>query len=231
VQDHRILPKLRHHRWMGWTEVAGRPLLAMPLRGIPHVGVGEDTPERYEFVSQAAVAAGPRDFAAWEAVGAKNLARRSMDWKVKDKTKGFLGIGSKPLSLEMIEEFACERILDVATMRKAHELLQAPLLVVAIPVRGIMWARPAPTDVAEAGKFIGLARLAFEKVPKNIEPITPVVFSVMDGKLVGVVSGMAEGGRPSDDEIEPERGFPWPVSGGGPQEEDDEDDYTTVDGT
>jgi hypothetical protein len=225
MQDHRVLPKLRHHRWKGWSEgdVAGRPLLKMPLKGIPHVGIGEDTAERYEFVSTAMIAGGPRSLEEWEAIGVKNLAKRSMEWKVVKTTRGLLGMGKKPVSLQLVEEFACERILDPHTMQRAHELLKAELLMVAIPVRGILWACPAG-DVEETGAFMATTRAAFVGAPRTMEPISPLVFTVSSGALVGVVRGLGE----EDVDVVPTAGFGLPMDEE-LETEDDEDDLEDED--
>jgi hypothetical protein len=191
----------------------------MPLKGIPHLGIGEDTAQRYQFVSLATIAEGPRTFEQWEAIGVKNLAKRSMEWKVGDTTKGFLGMGKKPTSLQLIEEFACERILDPQTMQRAHELLHAELLLAAIPVRGIMWARAAG-GLEETGAFIQLTQAAFVQAPLTMEPISPLVFTVSKGVVVGVVSGTKDGSF-DDVDVVPIAGFRLPMEG---DEEPDESD-------
>lgn len=230
----RLLPKLRHERWMGWTELPGRDLLKMPVKGLPRVGVGEDTRERYTFVQHRDLNESTT-FAELEAISLANLAKRPGHWTVKEKSKGLLGIGARPLMLELMDEFSAERVLDVAFMTQAHDQLKSPLLTIAIPVRGIMWVRAAATDVATAGAFLELARKAFENAPEGLEPITPVVLTMQDGKLVGVVAGMSREGTPMgiDEDITPLRGFPWPVQGdpladeasdGADEEGDDEDD-------
>lgn len=217
----RLLPRLRHERWMGWTELPSRALLSMPIKGLPRVGVGEDTRERFTFVQYADMAA--HVLADFEAIAVANLAKRPGHWTVKEKSKGFLGVGSKPLRLEFADEHSAERILDQHFMRKASELLGSKLLLVAIPIRGIMWVRAASTDATEVGDFLAGARHVFEQVPAGIEPITPVVLTVDDGKLTGAVGGVAGDRVSTDEEIEPARGFPWPVQGG-PEESDDDDD-------
>ena len=211
MNDALLLPKLRHHRWMGWTELPGRPLVELPgIPGVPRVGVGEDTPQRYMFAQDKDVA--ERSLAALEAIALANLAKRPSAWTVKSKAGGVLGIGAKPTMIEFIDEFACERILDVAFMQQAHALLKAPLIVAAVPVRGILWAVPAPTDVAVAGQFLSLVRAGFVNAPANMEPISPVAFTLSEGRVVGIVQGTSSDTPEIDREhVEPDRGFPWPV--------------------
>ncbi len=211
LKDHRIVPKLRHHRWRGWTEIANKPLIAMPVASLPRYGVGEDRNDSFEFIGNAQIAMGPRTFDEWEAIAVRNVGRRSMEWRVKGKTKGFLGIGARPHVLELIEEFACERILDVQLMQRAHELLRAPILAVSIPVRGIMWARPAPATGCEM-ELLAQSRDAFVQAPNSLEPITPLVFAIQQGRVTGVITGGADPERFLAEGIEPIRGFPWPAS-------------------
>jgi hypothetical protein len=224
MNEQLLLPKLRHERWMGWTEIPGRELVKLPgLPGLPKVGLGEDTPQRYSYVQHHDLVA--RTFEQLEALAVANLAKRPGQWKIKTKSGGVLGIGAKPSMIELVDEFACERILDVAFMQKAHALLKSPLIAVAVPVRGILWAAPAGGDVATVGNLIALARRAFVEAPANMEPISPAVLTVSDGKVVGVVQGMT-GETPELDRehVEPTRGFPWPVQPIGGESADDEDE-------
>lgn len=209
----RLLPRLRHERWMGWTELPGRDLLKLPIKGLPRVGVGEDSRERFLFVQHADLD-GATTLAELEAIAVANLGARPEFWNVKQKSKRLFGLGARPTMLELVTEHAAERILDRAFMMKAHEQLNAPLLAVAIPIRGILWARAGTGTVEEIGAFVALARRAFESAPKGFEPISPVVLTMKDGVLLGAISGSAEDGKPLvDEDIVPARGFPWPVQG------------------
>lgn len=217
MQDHRVLPKLRHHRWKGWAdgEIPSRPLVGLPMKGIPNLGVGEDTAERFQFVLET----GARSFADWEAIAVRNLAKRSMEWQVTSTTKGFLGMGKKPTALRLIEEFACERILDPNTMHRAHELLHAGLLIVAIPVRGLMMARSAGAP-EDTGPFLASAMAMFTNAPLTTEAISPLVFTVNNGAVVGVVRGSGE----ADVDVVPLAGFKLPMVGDDEPELDETDE-------
>ncbi len=155
-------------------------------------------------------AAKAHSVAAWledlEAIAVANLCRRPEFWTVREKSKGFLGMGSKPTLLELIAEHAAARILDATFLQKAHEQLNAPLLAVAVPFRGVIWARGAAASVQDIAAFAEAVRHAFIDVPRGVEPISPHVFTVLDGKITGVIQ------RESDDktgDLEPTSGFPW----------------------
>jgi hypothetical protein len=203
----KLLPKLRHERWLGWAELPSRPLLELPIKGLPRVTAGMDTRERFVFVQSSDLDQATQ-LAEIEAIALANLVRRPEFWTVKERSKGVLGIGAKPTFLELIAEHAAARILDVAFLVKAHEQLRSPLLAVAVPFRGVLWARAADRSVAETAAFVRTVRDAFANAPRGVEPITPHVFSAMAGKLTGVIAG---DGDTTTGELEPTGGFPWPV--------------------
>ncbi len=202
----KLLPKLRHERWIGWTELPSRPLLPLSIKGLPHVAAGMDTRERFQFVQHSDLDESTT-LADLEAIAVANLGRRSEFWTVKEKSKGFLGIGAKPTFLELIAEHAAARILDTAFLEMAHEQLNAPLLAVAIPFRGVLWARSAAGSAQDIAAFAEGARRAFTEVPRGVEPISPHVFTLLNGKVTGVI--LRDGDKAGD--LEPTGGFPWPL--------------------
>lgn len=216
---------------MGWTELPSRDLLKVPIKGLPRVGVGVDTRQRYTFVQHDDLNESTT-FADLEAIAVANLAKRPEFWTVKEKSKGFLGIGARPLRLELVAEHAASRVLDVRFMTTAHEQLDAPVLMIAIPVRGIMWVSAAATDAAALGAFLALARATFENAPKGIEPLTPVVLTMQDGKLIGVAAGRSSDSKSIGvgEDITPVRGFPWSVQGDSPGDDHDDADDGADDG-
>jgi len=220
----QLLPKLRHERWMGWTQVAGRRLVEMPVFGLPRVALGEDTPERFSFITKTGLLSDDwqgHSFGEWEAIAVSNLARRPRRWQVKEHSGGVLGFGAKPSRLEYFDEFACEQVLDAAFMNEAHALLSSPLLVVAIPVRGIL-AVADGKDQAQVGKIIDYAHRGFVGAPEGLEPLTPHAITIQDGRPAGIVQGTRSGMPEIDRQhIEPERGFPWPAQDAGASGADD----------
>jgi hypothetical protein len=208
MNDALLLPKLRHTRWIGWTEVAGRDLFDKPVaNGLPRLGVGEDTPQRFSFVTPEGLADAHRTWGDVESVALANLRKRPATWTVTKKRGGVLGIGAKPARLSFVDEFACERLLDADFLNQAHRLLATELLAVAVPARGIIFAGRGVADLAEMSEFLAVAERAFCDVPANMEPVSPAVFAVQAGKLVGVVLGQPQ----RTDEVTPSRGFPWPT--------------------
>lgn len=207
MNDNLLLPKLRHTRWIGWTEVAGRDLFEKTaVNGLPRVGVGEDTPRRYAFVTPKGLAEDGRSFAELEAIAVANLQKRPASWTVKGTRGGFLGFGKKSTRLEFVDEFACERVLDPMFMKEAARLLGTEMIAVATPVRGVLWAEAGIGSLEEIGAFLALAENGFARVPENMEPVSPVVFTITNGALVGVIQGSPA----RNAEVTPARGFPWP---------------------
>lgn len=211
-----ILPKLRHERWMGWTEIEGRRLVPMPLPGLPRVALGEDTPERFFFLPKPGLASAEwavRSFEEWEAIAVSNLARRPRRWKIAERSGGVFGVGGKPSRLEYIDEFACEHTIDATFMNEAHALLGSKLLAVAIPVRGILVAVDG-ANPAHAGNLADYARRGFVGAPQGLEPITPHIILFQDGKPRSIIMSNSVP-DPHLQHLEPARGFPWPVQDAG----------------
>jgi hypothetical protein len=215
MNDALLLPKLRHTRWIGWTEVAGRDLFDRPMAsGLPRVGVGEDTPERFTFVAPD----GDRSFDELETIAIANLRKRPVSWSVKKMRSGLLGLGKKPIQLQLIDEWACERLLDRDFLGQAHRLLDQEVLAVAAPARGLLYAAPGIAGPDPLAAFLSLAERAFVNVPEDMEPISPAVFTVQQGRLTGVILGHPQ----RTDEIVPARGFPWPTRDARPRLREDD---------
>jgi hypothetical protein len=205
MDDSRLLPRLRHTRWIGWTEVAGRDLLERPLAGLPRVGLGEDLPDRFQFATAETLTA--RGWSELEPIALANLRRRPAAWTVTHTRGGLFGLGKKPARLELIDEHACERLLDEEFLTKAHRLIDQEILAVAAPARGLLFAAPGIARSDEMAAFLALAERTFTKVPAHLEPISPAVFTVQEGRISGVILGHPR----RQHELAPARGFPWPT--------------------
>lgn len=199
----KLVPRLRHPAWAGWDELPSRALLDLPIAGLPRVACGVDSKQRFQFVQHADLA-GDTTLASLEAIAVANLARRHEHWSVREKSRGVLGFGQKPVWLELVAEHANSRLLDVAFLQRAHAELAAPLLAVALPVRGVLWARAAGKD--DAG-FVAAVRAAFTDVPKGLEAVCAHVFVVDAGKVTGAIHPAGA------EELAPRSGWPWPVRG------------------
>jgi hypothetical protein len=175
LDDRMLLPRLRASDWPGWAEIPGRALLEMPGVDAPRVAVGEDSATRFTYVQHDDLAG--RAFAEWEAIAVANLKMRAAALRT---------VGTR---LELVDEFACERVLDADLMRRAHAALRVSHVVVAVPVRGILWIASL-LDPAGVSELVALARASFAK-PEQLEPVSPVVFTVRDGAIVGTLDSSA----------------------------------------
>ena len=82
-------------------------------------------------------------------------------------------------------ELAAERILDRAAMRHTQELVaQGKPLAVAIPHQGFLLA--ASPHVVASGSFTLLVRSLFDEPSvQGAQPLTPLVFLMDQGRIVG----------------------------------------------
>jgi hypothetical protein len=162
-----ILPIVRAASWSGWTSGAGRDLPGGELRaGV--VGAGGILH--------------PDELAA-EAL--ENLRKRPAEWLVTERRGGIVTLGGKPLRVEHVDEMATERLLDSHFLLRAHALIDQAVLAVAAPVRGVLLATAAIAPPRELAAFLTLAKRIHQR--GTMEPLTPSVFTVQDGRLTGVL--------------------------------------------
>jgi hypothetical protein len=178
-----IFPMLRPASWSGWSVAAGRDLPGFELR----LGL-------CDLRGLPLTVESPR-FAELETEALANLRRRPAEWLVTERRGGLSALGGHPLRVEYVDEFACERLLDGTFLSRAHVLLDHAVLAVAAPVRGILMAAPAIAPPRELATFLMLARRIYNRglavrlsrEPGGMEPLSPSVFTVQDGRLSGVL--------------------------------------------
>jgi hypothetical protein len=89
--------------------------------------------------------------------------------------------------------FAAERILDPGFMREGQAKLGADALAVGIPRRGFMIATDGKQPMDRLGVFAGAVSTQYHRA--DSPPITPAIFAVIDGRIVGMLEGAEEAGR------------------------------------
>lgn len=193
-----ILPCLKEARW-GSTEKLARPLWrAAASPHMPWVGFGYDRPHSFEFLGRDSMAELGRYLDDIEREAVVNLGKRSASWQ---PTKVKLGFFKRLTILACGDDFlAAERILDTAFMREAQRQLQARGLLVGIPRRGLLLAIDGEQGVKGAGPFATMVSAQFHG--GESAPISPAVFGMKDGEIVGVVGAAAEVGRSLAEEEE-----------------------------
>lgn len=93
---------------------------------------------------------------------------------------------------------AAERILDTHFLQETHKLLKAEMLAVGIPRRGMPLATNAKGPEEHLKRFGAAVSAQYQRA--DTPPITPLVFIVLEGQIVGLMKGMEE----SEDQLDPE---------------------------
>lgn len=185
-----VVPCLKDPNWglEEWT--LKRPLWRgqnSPL--MPSVAFGWDHPHTFEFLNRNSLAEHGVGTAFLEGTAIRNLCKRKTTWEPLDiklgwfKRARFLVCGDDYL--------AAEKILDPAFMNEAQRRLGANGLLVGIPRRSILFAMDAEAGVDRVGAFMAAILAQFES--QESAPITPALFAVRNGTVVGMITAGLEG--------------------------------------
>jgi hypothetical protein len=206
-----LLPCLKERRWIGRERTVCRALWENEASAyMPWLAIGYDHPHTFQFIDTAQLAAMNATERDLEAQAFANLARRPATWQPLDVDMK----GGKRLHMLLCRDdfFAAERIADAGFMRKAQQLLKARGLLVGIPRRGLLMAIDGESDRQTASAF-GVA-VAAQFSDGESALISPMLFGVKDGAIVGIVEScadavVAEGGAETpDDAPEEDPGAP-----------------------
>ena len=186
-----ILPLLKDAAWPGREQSVCAPLTDLPIQDQPLVTFGWDRPETFEMLGRQDPLAANLD--VLRAAAAANLKKRAGSWQPIEiklglfKTGRFLVCGDDFL--------AAERILDPDFLMQAQRTLDAKMLAVGIPRRGIIMAANGAQSSELLQRFLAAVAGQFHR--GEAPPITPTVFGVVDGAIVahlqdGGVSAMVK---------------------------------------
>jgi hypothetical protein len=168
-----LLPCLKEAKWSGKEQTACRPLLDK-VEGVPLLTYGHDQPHTFAFT--------PRDGADLEALHKEAIANLA---NIKVNVQELDLSTTKMIAVDG-GYFVTEKILDVAFMKTLHARLKTSLLAVSIPKKGRMLAVDALKDAGLISRFLVVAEKQYSDPTGDGNPITPMVFLVQDGVLVGV---------------------------------------------
>lgn len=188
-----VLPALKPHDWPSYKDVVCRPLVSGDTsHDLPWVAYGYDRPNTFEFLARRNFPQEitPEQLSLIEHAALRNLRARSTSWKYEE-----FDIGGKPLKVLVCSDdfLAAEHILDPSFMQQAHAQLNAEVLAVGIPLRGLMIATDAKQSNDMISRFAGAISAQYHRAESA--PITPTVLVVIRGNVVGVVKGMEEAGK------------------------------------
>lgn len=154
---------------------------------MPLVFVGRDQPNTFAYLP-----AGSPDVERSFDEALANLARLDLEAVPHD-------IAGVEVLVVSGHFYASEKILDETFMKALHQRLGAELLAAAIPHKGVLLVTRQVVPPIVAG-FVALTAALHENT-QGAPPLSPVVFLVKDGKVVGHLEAKSKG---------PEAGFARP---------------------
>jgi hypothetical protein len=193
MSDDRLLPCLKPADWDGAPTCVGRRFTVGDLESehLPWLAFGYDRPHAFEFLSREALGVLDRSEEEAEAEAFDNLRARTASW---ERTSLKLGEETELDLLVAIDDyFSAEKMLDVAFMSEGGKLLDTDALAVGIPCRGVLMATRGKQDMELLGAFAAAVSAQFHH--PNSPPITPAVFALFHGEVVGMLQGGEDLGR------------------------------------
>ena len=184
-----LLPCLKERKWIGRERTVCRALWERePSAYMPWLATGYDHPHTFEFIDTTRLAEMQTTERALEREAIANLARRPASWRPLDVDLP----GGKRLHMLICTDdfFAAERIVDGNFMRQAERTLKARALLVGIPRRGLLMAIDGASDQQILSAFGVAVAGQFSRAESAI--ISPMLFAVKDGAIVGILDEAAE---------------------------------------
>jgi hypothetical protein len=197
-QPQLLLPILKDAEWKFSNNTVSRKLVAdMESPYMPWLSFGYDHPTAFEFLRAGESAFdASRNLTIIERRAVENLRARPHQWTRSDFNLGIF----RKLSLLICEGdfFSAEQMLDVEFMRQAQQALRTTMLAVGIPCRGNLMVMNGNSSNELLGRFSAVVAMQYRRAESA--QITPMVFMMQDGVIVGVVSGNEEVGRLTEEE-------------------------------
>lgn len=169
----RLGPTLRRPLWQGESS-----------DWMPWLAFGYESPDAFQFLSDAEAQETGRSAAELEAEAIANLCERSDSWQMVEL--GLKGVGHVQMATCTDDFLAAERILDVEAVLEAQRRLGARELLAGVPRRGLLTLIDADADAAAIAWFVMM--VADEHFGGESAAITPLVFRISKGRIVGLLS-------------------------------------------
>ncbi|MBK9036825.1 MAG: hypothetical protein IPL61_37175 [Myxococcales bacterium] len=148
---------------------------------VPLMVFGHDRPNTFAMMTRDAPEADPP--AALRERALRNLA----EVEVQVDT---LELGAVSVRVVHDSYFAAEKILDQAFLRRLHAELACELLAVAVPAKSRLLVTRGVASVEAIGAFMTVVRGIYDE-DEGGRQLSPTVFLVSDGAIVGVASATA----------------------------------------
>ena len=183
----QILPALKDIKWEFADQALCRILVSeLESPNMPWVAFGYDHPHTFEFLNRNGMgdALAIDDLILLENEALENLRQRDMHWQ----EVGYERVNGETLRFLVCDDdfLAAERIIDPDFMQEAHFLLQTSDLLVGIPRRGVLITMDGSEGERAQDAFLNFVSLEYQKAESS--PITPVVFRMINGIIVGCLN-------------------------------------------
>jgi HEAT repeat protein len=192
--DKPLLPALKPKDWQAKEDAICQPLVVdQESSYMPWLAFGYDLPHTFQFLSANDLheGASPRQIDLMKQAALRNLRERPARWQTENIKLGLF----KRLRMLLCtgDYLAAERILDDGFMLEAHKLLKTEMLAVGIPRRGLLLATNTNGPKEHLKRFGAAVSAQYHRA--DSPPITPLLFLVVEGQIVGLVKGMEESAR------------------------------------
>jgi hypothetical protein len=207
-----LLLTLKEAKWPGREGTVCRTLWegeASPY--MPWVAVGYDHPHTFEFINVDRLTQLSMTAQALEAEALANLCARPAKWERFD-----VDVQGKKLRMLICSDdyYASEHVLDPGFMQQAQRTLKTHGLFVGVPRRGLLMATAAGQDEQMVAAFGAAVARQFSRGETAV--ISPMLFAIKDGVIVGILEAVAEAlvpdGEPTgvpEEENEDDPNAPW----------------------
>jgi len=122
-----------------------------------------------------------------------NLEKRlsTVEWHKLEQELGLEGMGTVDGLILTGDYYCSEALLAPDIMRRAHEALDAAMLMAVAPVRGELYVTKLVSETEPEPERLAFAHFAISRFFNPPQaPIAPNVYIVRNGRLVGHVAGM-----------------------------------------
>ena len=160
----------------------------------PVVGYVHDNPQTVAFVPSGSIG-DALSIAQLHQHAMDNLERRlaAVNWEELSFDAEIAGFGTVGGLVLAGDYFASEALLSESIMKKAHERLNSAMLMAIAPQRGELFVTQLISEEDPEPERVVYAQFAIKKFFKAEQaPISPNVFIVRNGKVVGHISGMED---------------------------------------
>jgi hypothetical protein len=185
MSDAPLLPFLLEPAWRGKDGVVARPLWREPSAYVPWLALGYELQPSFQLLSRDRAPEG-RSPSELESEALANLRQRPASWQELELDLG----GFRQLRMLVAsDDFTAERILDPTFLLEAQRGLDASGLLVGIPRRGFLVVTALDTNVERVHTFGAVAATQFQS--GESAAVSPALFTVKNGQIVGVVDVVA----------------------------------------